>query len=428
MDKKLLSVAWYSYKKKIMSWQFVLIHALIFIIPLIIGVIIAFIALSQNNYINEKQVAVIMETGTTRDYVKLFNEVNDNSDSLYIKYDGTLESIEKEIINEKYHGVVIVKETVVNEIHNLPNYEFVTYDLTNIQIKQIVTDDFENVTENIVFEENNIDRTYFENYEFRQLKESGATESELALMSGIVIVIVALLAIITAPSISIIGQDIIYEKTDRVMELILSSISSTKLFISKILVGVFLTLTELLIIASVLGIALLLGVVSAINNSDVGSFSNIGDILSNINIPIVISLGTLFVLGYFMFNLIISIVFSSFATDQETGGLWAMIPAVFMMIVLYVNIFLNMNPNTPITRTLSFIPPFSGMVMPMRLIIFGNDIPIWEPIVSLMILLIVVALIAYFGNKIFAKTSLYYNASKKKGKFHNFIKMFSKKK
>ncbi len=392
-------------------------HALILAIPIIIGIIIGLIAISQSDYISEKQVAIIVDTETTTNYLDYFNEET-TSKNLYILADVSVEDAKKEVEDGKYHGLVIV-----NEVEGIPNYKFITNDFTNAQLSDIVVSDFEKVTSKIVYDMYEIDENFLDNYELIKLKEDAISEENASILKTAVIAIVILISFVTAPAITLLGQDIIYEKSDRVMELILSSISTTELFISKILVGVFLTLTEMLLIFSVLGIAF----IAISTQPDI--FDKVNSFINEINILYVLVFSIPLILLFFIFYLVVVIVFNSFATDQETGGLWATLPALLMGASFYVAIFLNMNPNTPITRVLSFIPPFSGLIMPMRIVIFGSEVPIWEVSVSILILLITTALILFFGNKIFAKTALYYSQSSKKNKFKVFVdRIFTKKK
>ncbi len=422
-DKQLLSLTIYSYKKKITSIPFIVTHVLMFVIPLVIVGIIAAALISQQSYLKNIEIHVITDKTEYVDYLKDNTDKSDdkednNDDSFsfgndqqapstlnYKIYSGTVEEIKSEVKD----GSKSVAINITTDENDLPKFELILYDSSNLTLTNQIKSELEMLRVHYVFEQNNIDGSEIDIdsgvfFSEVTMKDDALTSSQASLLIGFATAIPFLMLFIAVNPISTIGQDVIYEKTDRVMELILSSISSTKLFVSKILLGFLLMLTELLLISVIVAIPLIIYFVAGDGADTFAGVSLVSFVIFTI---------FNFIL-YYLFFAIFTVVFSSFAVDQESGGMWLAVPIGLMVIALYLNIFLGFTPDAPVMKFLSYLPPFSGIIMPTRLL--STDVPIYEPLLSLFIFIITCAIMMFFGNKIFAKAALFYTSRKSKKK------------
>ena len=190
-------------------------------------------------------------------------------------------------------------------------------------------------------------------------------------------------------------QSVSEEKENRVIEILLSSVSSGQLLVGKVLgLGV----------AGLLQIAIWLGSIAA-----AAKFASVSiPLFSEVSIPAgVLILGILyFILGYLFLATIFAAIGSIVRTSRE-GQSWSGIittpAAVLPMALMYLIIT---NPTHVVSRILTLFPlpaPTTSMIR-----ISGGTLPAWETATSLLILLCSVALLMWLASKIFRTYLLMY--------------------
>ncbi len=191
----------------------------------------------------------------------------------------------------------------------------------------------------------------------------------------------------------ILMQSIIKEKRNRVIEILLSSLSAGELLAGKILAFGGLAMIQITIWLSV-------GLAVASRYID---FSTLG-----------ISWGQLLItLPYFILGfLMLSTLFAAAAAtmkDAESGsqahGLGIMVP----MLPIFLATPLIMAPNSVFARVLSFIPIFTPGTMLFRLGV--TTIPTWEIVATIAVLLAGTILMLRLGARIYEGSVLKYNAA-----------------
>lgn len=190
-------------------------------------------------------------------------------------------------------------------------------------------------------------------------------------------------------------QGIVEEKENRVMEILLSSVSHRDLLTGKLLGLGALGLSQLLI-------WLLSGIILLS-----ASLPFIAGFLGDIKIsPIVIALAPIyFIMGYLVFASImagVGAISTSSREGQQLAGIFSMagmIPTFFMM-------FIVGTPNNLFSRFLSFFPLTSPVTMIIRLSI--AEVPVSDIFISLIILFGSVIGIIELSSRIFRATLLMY--------------------
>lgn len=233
---------------------------------------------------------------------------------------------------------------------------------------------------------------------------------------------------------NMIMRSVIEEKTSRIIEVIISSVKPVKLLLGKIIGTSLAGVTQF--VAWVILIGVLSVVVSGIFGIDPGAMQQeqalaqaeavggseaiITEIMLEMNnLPIanlVIMFLLFFIGGYLMYASLYAAIGA--AVDSETDTQQFMLPILMPLILaVYVGFFTVIdNPHGTVSQVFSFIPLTSPVVMLMR-IPFG--VPIWQQILSVVILFATFMGTVWFAAKIYRVGILMYG---KKASYKELIK------
>ncbi|MDN6626620.1 MAG: ABC transporter permease [Pisciglobus halotolerans] len=195
---------------------------------------------------------------------------------------------------------------------------------------------------------------------------------------------------------SIIAQEIASEKGTHIMEVILSSVSSTVHFFGK-LSGILLVCLTQIVIYAILGL---------IAYTQINEISFIQDLISTIDLSgltgsfIVFNL-ILFLLGIFLY-VVLAAFFGSLVTKIEDVNK-AVSPVLFIALAgFYGGLFAFINPDHLIVTILSFVPLFTPFIMPFRIAAENvSSLAIWASLIGTFLFTILttwVSLMLYRSN------------------------------
>jgi ABC-2 type transport system permease protein len=209
------------------------------------------------------------------------------------------------------------------------------------------------------------------------LTSTGEVASEQGGLTNLIIpgIFSLLLALSLSFSSSYVLQGLGEEKENRLMEILLSSISTRQLIIGKVLGIGAAGLAQ--IVVWVISIPLLLNLAS----------SSIGGFISTIQLPAnFLVLGVAyFVLGYLLFAVLSAGVAAISATVREAQGL-AAIFGIFAIAPLWFYSLLMLFPNSPVWVVFSIFPFSAPVLVMLRLGMTG--IPVWQLAVSIAVLVL----------------------------------------
>lgn len=233
---------------------------------------------------------------------------------------------------------------------------------------------------------------------------------------------------------NMIMRSVIEEKTSRIIEVIISSVKPVQLMLGKI-IGTSLAGITQFVIWLILG-GVLMAIVSAIFGIDMAQSPQqdmmqramenpevnmqIQDILTAFyNLPIlnlIIAFILFFISGYLLYSSFYAAIGA--AVDNETDTQQFMLPILMPLILaVYIGIFTVIeDPHGTVSTIFSFIPLTSPVVMLMR-IPFG--VPLWQQLLSLLILIATFMLTVWFAAKIYRVGILMYG---KKPSYKELIK------
>ncbi|WP_339917601.1 ABC transporter permease [Yeosuana marina] len=235
---------------------------------------------------------------------------------------------------------------------------------------------------------------------------------------------------------NMIMRSVIEEKTSRIIEVIISSVKPIQLMLGKIIGTSLAGITQF--VAWLLIGGVLLFVISTVFGFDVGQMQSanqemmhsamnnsemtmqIHDLLASFyHLPItnlIIAFILFFIGGYLLYSSLYAAIGA--AVDNETDTQQFIFPILMpLMLAVYVGFFTVIeDPHGTVSTVFSFIPFTSPIVMLMR-IPFG--VPLWQQIVSLLILLGTFMLTVWFAAKIYRVGILMYG---KKPTYKEIIK------
>ena len=224
---------------------------------------------------------------------------------------------------------------------------------------------------------------------------------------------------------NMIMRSVIEEKTSRIIEVIISSVKPIQLMLGKI-IGTSLAGITQFAIWIVLGCVFFIASMSIfgvdMSQTQTPQQALVTETLSNTDSPDKIqmifnefstlplgNLGIAFILFFICGYLLYSSLYAAIgaAVDNETDTQQFMLPVLVPLILaVYVGMFTVVeDPHGTISTVFSFIPFTSPVVMLMR-IPFG--VPIWQQIVSLLILMVTFIGIVWFAAKIYRVGILMY--------------------
>lgn len=258
--------------------------------------------------------------------------------------------------------------------------------------------------------------------------DEGERQSMSDFLSGVGMLLTFVIYMFVMAYGAMVLQSVSEEKSNRIVELMVSSVKPFQLMMGKIigigLVGVFQVLIWAVIIASVMaiggtmtGVAMFgSGDMTAMQGADMDAGMKIFAIISQLPLLEIISLFFLyFVGGYLLYASILAALGASVNDQQDTGQM--MMPVMIVMVfAFYVGFYSSMNPDGPMAFWCSFVPFTSPIVMMVR-IPFG--VPLYQEIISVALLYATAIALTYLGSRIYRIGILMYG---KKPSFKEIFK------
>lgn len=227
---------------------------------------------------------------------------------------------------------------------------------------------------------------------------NGKTPEQQAMNMVLVYAIVILLFMAIMITGQLIASEITAEKSSRVMELLITSVSPLKQMFGKILGMFFVGLIQ--ISAYVL---VIIANISLPHNIKILKDLNID--LGQIDIALLLYAVVFYLTGYFLFATLFAAVGSIVSRTEDLGQ--AVLPITMVSLAgFYITIFSISSPDSMLVKVTSFIPIFSPYVMLLRLGL--SDPAPWEVLVSIAILLVTIYAAVWMSAKIYRTGVLMY--------------------
>jgi ABC-2 type transport system permease protein len=198
------------------------------------------------------------------------------------------------------------------------------------------------------------------------------------------------------------------EKTSRIAELLVASVSPSVLLVGKVGAGAVLAFVQL---AVWIGAGLLISGGSPPPNMSENPFS-LGGVLDVLTPGVLIAFLLFFVLGFLQVSTMLAAFASLVNRTEDLGGM-AMPVILPIVAALMISLPALASPDAPWAVGFSFVPLFAPFVMFARIAV--SDVPLWQVLTSLAINVAAVWLIAIFGGKLYRVGMLLYGRTPKFG-------------
>jgi ABC-2 type transport system permease protein len=372
--------------------------------PLIMVALIAVVAyLSQLNN-NKKRTISILDTSG-----QVANIFTSTENTTYnILTDITLEdAVEKVKKNEEYGLLYITDDSSTTEAHNVQT-KFFSHDTPSLTLMSDLENKIERHLTDLRLEESGLDIAQINaskaRIEIEQESFSGEKTSKIdnvlkLAFGGAAGYFLFMFIIIYG---NMIMRSVIEEKTSRIIEIIISSVKPVKLMLGKIIgtslagitqfaIWIVLGIITVTIVSSIFGIEMGGQQQEIIQQAAQAQGANVDKEMQMAfnafyNLPLLnltIAFVLFFIGGYLLYSSLYAAIGA--AVDNETDTQQFMLPILMPLILaVYVGIFTVIeDPHGTVSTVFSFIPLTSPVVMLMR-IPFG--VPIWQQLVSLLLL------------------------------------------
>lgn len=226
----------------------------------------------------------------------------------------------------------------------------------------------------------------------------GKTESQMAMSYALVYVMLFLLYMGVIGFGNLVATEITAEKSSRVMELLITSVSPLKQMFGKIMGICLLALSQ---------IALLIAT-AAVNVSLSGSSSMVANLpisWHDLQLSLVVYFLIFYLLGFFIYATIFAAVGSLVSRTEDVGQ--AIMPITLVIVAAFMIAIFGLNqPNAGFVVTMSFVPFFSPLIMFLR--IGMSTPPFWQIAISIAIQLLSIGAMAWLAAKIYRTGVLMY--------------------
>ena len=408
------------YLNKVKNKSFILAT---FLTPIIITLFIFLISyLTSINNDTIKVISVVDKTG-------YFTNSLDSSDDLKFEFINDFDLEEAKLVSKTKADYGLLYIPYYSDLDRIADSTmFISEDAPSITIISRIEGKLEKVLTNKNFENAGLDidkinkskiyiNLYQESFEGEETtKMDGIVKMAFAFFLGM------LLYIFIFAYGGMIMMSVIEEKTSRIVEVMISSVKPFQLMMGKILGTSLASLTQflawsiLLVILSYVFTAIF-GIESSVQNNEM-LLSSSGNVSMNqealdmvsafLNLPllnILVAFLLYFIGGYLLYASLFAAIGA--AVDNQTDAQQFMMPiTIILILALYVGMFtVPEDPNGTVALVFSYIPFTSPVVMMMRI---PNGVPVYEQIISIIILYFTFVLCIWFAAKIYRVGILMY--------------------
>lgn len=227
---------------------------------------------------------------------------------------------------------------------------------------------------------------------------AGKTESQMVMSYALVYVMLFMLYMGVIGFGNMVAMEITAEKSSRVMELLITSVSPLKQMFGKIVGICLLALTQI-------AVSIAVGAVNLSLSSRSQLVSQLNLNWADLQVSLLVYFLIFYLLGFFIYATVFAAVGSLVSRTEDVGQ--AIMPVTMLVVAAFmIAIFGLNNPNAGFVVTMSFVPFFSPLIMFLRI---GMSSPaLWEIGLSIVIQLVSIGAMAWVAAKIYRTGVLMY--------------------
>ncbi|MGL4572405.1 MAG: ABC transporter permease [Clostridium sp.] len=193
---------------------------------------------------------------------------------------------------------------------------------------------------------------------------------------------------------SMVANSVIEEKTNRIMETLITMAKPMELFFGKVLGVCAVGLTQ---IAVILGAGFVLLKTSGVSMETLNAL--------NLNFGIVFAFIFYFLLGYLTFSMLYAAVASLASSPQDVNSSMGAITLIFVVVFIVAMNCMG-SIDTTFAKVLSYIPFASPLLMFERIVL--SNVSVFEIIITTIINVAFIAIVGVFSSKLYRRGTLHY--------------------
>lgn len=325
-----------------------------------------------------------------------------NEDVKLISFEESEELAKKEVEEGNYSGLLIVDV----DSSKLPVATYYTMDIAESSLSDNLLNSIQLVKNQLAANQLNLTNEQLVklnepvSFEKIALVKDAKTEEELSQARGLVYILLFLIYFAVVLYSGMIATEVATEKSSRVMEILISSVSPIKHMFAKILGVGLLSLTQLALL-------MIVGYFSLTSNDSMGSMEGFLG-FSEVPVSTIIYAAIFFILGYFLYATLAALLGSLVSRIEDVQQMITPMTLLIVAGFMIAMFGLSAPDNTFVTIT-SYIPFFTPMLMFMRVGML--NLAFWEPILGIIILVATIMILAIFGARVYKGGVLMYGKS-----------------
>ncbi|WP_127588561.1 ABC transporter permease [Paenibacillus koleovorans] len=252
--------------------------------------------------------------------------------------------------------------------------------------------------------------------DYLQLQQgsNGKSESEIAVAYMLVYVLLMLLYVGVLGFGNMVAMEITAEKSSRVMELLITSVSPLKQMFGKIVGICLLGLLQMVVFIGV-------GLANLAIPANRDKLKDFDLSLSGIDPMLIVYFILFYLLGYFIYSTLFAAVGSLVSRTEDIGQ--AIMPLTMLIVAGFmIAIFGLQNPNGSFVVAMSFVPFFTPLIMFLR--IGMSDPALWEIWLAIGLTVVSIYLLSWLSAKIYRVGVLMYGKKPSFAEIRRAMKAF----
>ncbi|ARK24189.1 hypothetical protein SporoP37_05475 [Sporosarcina sp. P37] len=352
----------------------------------------------------DDKVLVVDESGLLFD--RLHNQLQQHEQGISLELtDESKEQLQQQVKDEK---IAAFMELDLNAEQTI-EATYTTASMVDQFLPSALQDALQNIQTEVKAEQLSLSgeqvSTLFAPIQFEKQNISDTAKSEDELNQARVLVYVLMFVIYFAVIIysSMIATEVATEKSSRVMEILISSVSPVKHMFAKVLGIGSLGIVQILIYAAAGFLAYTSS--SSGEQNELSAFFS----LENLEVSTLIYAVIFFLLGYFLYATLAALLGSLVSRTEDVQQM--IMPMSLLVVAAFIIAATGLgNPEMGYLKVTSFIPFFAPLVMFLRVGML--DLPLWEPILSIGIMIVTIFILGWFGAKVYRGGVLMYGPSR----------------
>lgn len=324
-------------------------------------------------------------------------------DFVFAKHEESFEALEKQVKDGQFEGALAVSWNEAKEI----TAQYASMGMTDNHIATTITE----ILQGLQTEEKAtaLDLTAAQASELfapiqmdkKNISPTAKSEEEFLQASILVYVLMFVIYFAVIMYASMIATEVATEKSSRVMEILISSVSPVKHMFAKVMGIGMLGITQLVL----LGVA---GIIAIKSNPTVNEFTELIS-FSEVNKLTIVYAVVFFILGYFLYATLAALLGSLVSRTEDVNQL--IMPMTLLIVVgFFIAVSGLSSPETALVTWSSYIPFFAPLVMFLRVGLL--ELPFWQPLLSIGIMLVTIFILGWFGAKVYKGGVLMYGPSR----------------